>query len=159
MATMMVLFSEVGKHIPAFRKDKRLQADTESLVSRLNYRGTSLLILSMVVLVTCPDWISGTGSFIDCMHGGSIPDAVINNYCYIQGTFIVPRHATDMDTSHGRDNSQTGVGPYDPLDPADEIKVKAYYQWVPFVLFFQVMVDIYVVLALLFRGRLNWIWR
>merc|ERR1719422_2218370 len=23
-------------------------------------------------MVTCPEWISGKGNFIDCMHGGSI---------------------------------------------------------------------------------------
>ena len=37
-----------------------------------------------MAMVTCPEWISGKGNFIDCMHGGSIPDDVINRYCYIQ---------------------------------------------------------------------------
>jgi len=137
MTTMIVLFSSVGAHVPAFKKEKREEANVESLVSRLNYRGTSLLIFSMCLMVTCPEWISGTGVNIDCMHGGSIPDSVINNYCYIQGTFIVPRHVSDIDTVPGRDNSQTGVGPYDPLDPKEELRVKAYYQWVPFMLFLQ----------------------
>merc|ERR1712037_609603 len=85
-------------------------------------------------MVTCPEWISGKGNFIDCMHGGSLPDDVINRYCYIQGTFIVPRHVTGSEThregdrvSHGNDNSQTGVGPYDPRprnQGGDEIVVE-----------------------------------
>ena len=31
------------------------------------------------------------------------------------------------------------MGPYDPLDPTEEIRVKAYYQWVPFLLFLQAL--------------------
>merc|ERR1719270_920654 len=86
-------------------------------------------------MVTCPEWISGKESYIDCMHGGSIPDEVINSYCWIQGTFSVPRHYRDFDTEVGWDVSQTGVGPYNPK--TDYIEVKAYYQWVPFMLFLQ----------------------
>ena len=89
----------------------------------------------MMVMVTCPEWISGKESYIDCMHGGSIPDEVINSYCWIKGTFIVPLHYKDFNTEVGWDVSQTGVGPYNP--GKTEIEVKAYYQWVPFVLFLQ----------------------
>ena len=91
----------------------------------------------MMVMVTCPEWISGKESYIDCMHGGSIPDEVINSYCWIKGTFIVPIHYKDFNTEVGWDVSQTGVGPYNP--GTTEIEVKAYYQWVPFVLFLQGM--------------------
>ena len=89
------------------------------------------------LMVTCPEWISGRedNGFIDCMHGGSIPDEVINSYCWIQGTFSVPKHYKDYNTQIGNDVSQTGVGPYNPLK--DDIEIKAYYQWVPFVLFLQ----------------------
>ena len=91
----------------------------------------------MMVMVTCPEWISGKESYIDCMHGGSISDEVINSYCWIKGTFIVPAHYKDFNTEVGWDVSQTGVGPYNP--GTTEIEVKAYYQWVPFVLFLQGM--------------------
>merc|ERR1712029_1025584 len=88
-------------------------------------------------MVTCPEWIGGVGegSYINCMHGGSVPDEVINSYCWIKGTFSVPKHYRDFDTEVGWDVSQTGVGPYNPK--TDYIEVKAYYQWVPFMLFLQ----------------------
>ena len=44
----------------------------------------------------------------------------------------------DFDTEVGWDVSQTGVGPY---SHNEDIKVKAYYQWVPFVLFLQVTIS------------------
>merc|ERR1719232_505106 len=67
-------------------------------------------------MVTCPEWICGVGegSYINCMHGGSVPDEVINSYCWIKGTFSVPKHYRDFDTEVGWDVSQTGVGPYNP---------------------------------------------
>ena len=108
-----------------------------TLPPRAHYRGTTILIITMMVMVTCPEWISGKESYIDCMHGGSIPDEVINSYCWIKGTFIVPQHYKDFNTEVGWDVSQTGVGPYNP--GTTEIEVKAYYQWVPFVLFLQGM--------------------
>ena len=41
----------------------------------------------------------------------------------------------DFDTQIGKEVVGTGVGPYVPHE--DFIEVKAYYQWVPFVLFLQ----------------------
>lgn len=135
MASMIGLFSSIGEHVPIFRRDKILEADTEGIINRCHFRGTSLLILVMCLMVTCTEWISGTGSIIDCLHGGAISDTVINAFCYIQGTFSVPIHWRDHDTEIGFDVSQTGVGPYNP--EKDYIEVKQYYQWVPFVLFLQ----------------------
>ena len=90
MATMIGLFSTVGAHVPFFKKEKMLKVKPESLVSRMSYRATTTIILCFMVLVTCPEWISGTGVNIDCMHGNSIPDAVINNYCYIAVSLAFP---------------------------------------------------------------------
>jgi len=131
---MLALFSSIGDHIPIFKREKLLEPATEGYISRLHYRATCIMIVAMMMMVTCPEWISGKESYIDCMHGGSIPDEVINSYCWIQGTFSVPRHYRDFDTQIGWDVSQTGVGPY---HPGEYIEVKAYYQWVPFVLFLQ----------------------
>jgi len=135
MATMIGLFSSIGEHVPIFKRAKQLDVTAESTINRIHYRGTCLLILTMTLMVTCPEWISGTGSIIECMHGGSLPDEVINAYCYIQGTFSVPKHYKDYHIEVGDDVSQTGVGPYNPYK--DYIQVKAYYQWVPFMLFLQ----------------------
>ena len=118
MATMIPLFSSIGDHIPIFKREKLLEPLSEGYISRfddvekchnhclcvrLHYRGTCLLIMAMMMMVTCPEWISGKESFIDCMHGGSIPDEVINSYCWISGTFSVPRHYRDFDTQVGCD--------------------------------------------------------
>ena len=88
------------------------------------------------------------------MHSGPIPEEVINNYCYIQGTFTIPVHYNEWHTiqegknkgykypSIGNVISSAGVGPYNAGRNADgspitEVEVKAYYQWVPFMLFLQ----------------------
>merc|ERR1719270_1219415 len=63
--------------------------------------------------------------------GGNIPGNVLNNYCWIMATFSVPAHGDDV---HGQDNAYHGVKPY---KEGGERKIHAYYQWVPFVLFFQ----------------------
>ena len=57
---------------------------------------------------------------------------VINTYCYISGTFVLPRH---WDTELGIATAQDGVGPINTN--SDETRYKNYYQWVPFVLFLQ----------------------
>jgi len=135
MATMVGLFSSIGEHMPIFREDKQLEACPESWVNRLHYRITCLLLLIAVTMLTCTEWISGTDSIIDCMHGPGLPESVVKWYCYIQGTFTIPRHYVDHDTELGNHVSQTGVGPYNPA--VDDVSVKAYYQWVPFMLFLQ----------------------
>ena len=58
---------------------------------------------------------------------------VINTYCYISGTFILPKH---FDEEVGKGGlTQDGVGSYNK--ERDETVYKNYYQWVPFVLFLQ----------------------
>ena len=58
---------------------------------------------------------------------------VINTYCYISGTFILPNH---FDEEVGKGGlTQDGVGSYNK--ERDETVYKNYYQWVPFVLFLQ----------------------
>ena len=50
-------------------------------------------------------------------------------------TFTLPKH---MGGKAGKNVVQPGVGPYNPKE--DEVKYKAYYQWVPFVLLLQAII-------------------
>ena len=61
-----------------------------------------------------------------------MPPNVINTYCFVLTTFTLPKH---WNTKIGMESSQVGVGAFNPK--TDEVTHKAYYQWVPFVLFFQ----------------------
>ena len=91
-------------------------------------------------------YILGNEKLINCLHHGPIPAEVINNYCYIAGTFTIPTHYAQFDKDGrprlGNVISSPVVGPYNAgLDengkPITEIEVKSYYQWVPFMLFLQ----------------------
>ena len=53
-------------------------------------------------------------------------------YCYVKTTFTVPNH---LHSEVGEEAISTGVGAFDKT--RDEVTHKAYYQWVPFVLFLQ----------------------
>ena len=99
--TIVGLFASIGEHIPILKKEKLGEPDPEGHIKAAHYRGTTLLILGCCLLVTCTEWVSGTDSIIDCVHEGAIPENVINTYCYIMGTFSVPRHYVDYDTQIG----------------------------------------------------------
>ena len=100
--TIVGLFASIGEHIPILKKEKLGEPDPEGHIKAAHYRGTTLLILACCLLVTCTEWVSGTDSIIDCVHEGAIPENVINTYCYIMGTFSVPRHYVDYDTQIGK---------------------------------------------------------
>lgn len=134
MAGIVGIFAAIGDHIPILKKEKFCEPQPEGQIARFHYRGTTLIILAFCLLVTCTEWVSGTDSIINCLHHGAIPENVINTYCYIMGTFSVPKHYVDYDTEIGQEVAHTGVGPY---TDDDYIEIKAYYQWVPFVLFLQ----------------------
>ena len=107
--------------------------ETESIISKLHYRVTSIILLVCCVLVTCVEYV-GNGLNIACTQSGhpdtwSIPQHVMNTYCYIMGTFTLPGKKDILE--------MPGVGTYHAQEEADEVQYKAYYQWVPFVLFLQ----------------------
>ena len=109
---------------------------TEGVVSKLHYRVTTLLLFGCCILVTALDWI-GNGNSIACIMDGdadswTIPPNVINTYCYIMSTFILP---SQLAGSIGHDVAAPGVGTYN--HETGDVTFKAYYQWVPFVLFMQ----------------------
>ena len=73
------------------------------------------------------------------MDSWTIPQNVINTYCFVLKTFTLPRH---WNSKIGYESAHRGVGNFVPgrgeENPGDDVTYQAYYQWVPFVLFFQV---------------------
>ncbi|XP_040564733.1 innexin inx2 [Lepeophtheirus salmonis] len=115
---------------------RREKPTLERWVNKLHYRATTSLLLGSCILVTTIEWV-GNDSRISCIMEGpddswTIPANVINTYCYIMTTFTLPKH---YNSRVGHDSLAPGVGSYN-WDTGDE-SYRAYYQWVPFVLFFQ----------------------
>lgn len=72
-----------------------------------------------------------SGDPISCINDGSIPMHVINTFCWITYTFTIPGQ---QHRQIGTDVAAPGLG----NDYGQEKRYHSYYQWVPFVLFFQV---------------------
>ena len=105
------------------------------MVAKLHYRVTTLLIFSCCILVTALDWV-GNGNSITCIMEGdsdswTIPPNVINTYWNIMSTLALPKQLAG---SIGHDVA-VGVGTYNYK--TGDVTFKAFYQWVPFVLFMQ----------------------
>lgn len=112
--------------------------DVDGIVCRLHYRVTTVGLLVSCVLVTAIEYV-GLGTRISCVQEGHpdnwpIPKDIMNTYCFVMSTFVVPpRHQSAGDSGDGI-QLFPGVGPH---RPGDEVAYKAYYQWIPFVLFLQ----------------------
>jgi len=118
---------------------------------RLHYRTTFAFLVLASLLTTANQFI---GAPIQCIVDG-IPGGIMNTYCWIHGTFTVPRQLTGR---VGTDIPHPGVGPLAPppggdaaadasanpedinlvdvTEDGEEIR-HAWYQWVCFVLFLQ----------------------
>ncbi|XP_063600535.1 innexin inx2-like isoform X1 [Penaeus indicus] len=119
-----------------------LKPTVDSLVFRLHYRYTNRILLASTLLTTLYDVV---GKKIDCITnvGSDSFKEVVDNYCFIMGTFTVDRlHEKQV----GVQVPHPGVG---PPEPDDELTFHSYYQWVPFVLFAQ---------SLLFYAP-HWLWK
>lgn len=68
-----------------------------------------------------------SGEAISCISDGAVPTHVLNTYCWITYTFTLPN-------ADNRGIAHPGLG----NDYEEEKRIHAYYQWVPFMLFFQV---------------------
>uniref|UniRef100_A0A1B0BMK9 Innexin n=1 Tax=Glossina palpalis gambiensis TaxID=67801 RepID=A0A1B0BMK9_9MUSC len=79
---------------------------------------------------------------ISCINDGSIPMHVINTFCWITYTFSIPGQ---QHRQIGTEVAAHGLG----NEFGQEKRYHSYYQWVPFVLFFQ---------GLLFYLP-HWIWK
>lgn len=113
-------------------KIKPQQYTIDNLVFKLHYKATVIFFLIGSILVTSRQYI---GEHIRCISDKGVPDHVMNTFCFFTTTFTVIK---EMD-SHLLDTgnlAHPGVGPYG-IDSKEPIVHHAYYQWVPFVLFFQ----------------------
>jgi len=125
---MLGVFEALKGFLP---KSGQTSPHIESWVSGLHYKLTALIFLACSLLVCCIQYV-GNDSLISCIQAGNsdswpIPGSVMNTYCYIMSTFTLPNNFKHI--------IHPGVGPRQNDD--DPVEYKSYYQWVPFVLFFQ----------------------
>lgn len=99
----------------------------DNLIFRCHYRVTTAILFLCCILVTANNLI---GDPISCITDGGVPGHVINTYCWITYTFTLPGQGGRV----GTDVAHPGVM---NAEPDREKKYHAYYQWVPFMLFFQ----------------------
>ncbi|XP_053634752.1 innexin inx3 [Cherax quadricarinatus] len=114
-------------------KVRLLHTNIDNYVFRLHYRWTTTFCYLACALVAASDYI---GKAIQCYEGSGAPaPKPINTYCWIMSTFTI--NTTNTDGSHysHRGSNFEGTGTYDPIRHTKTYH--AYYQWVPFVLFFQ----------------------
>lgn len=115
------------------------KAVIDNTIFRAHYRITTAIFFVSCLLVTANNLI---GDPINCIVDGNIPDHIINSFCWITTTFTIPGRNRNVHVAH------PGVAPYNPAGH-DEERYHSYYQWVPFMLFFQ---------GLLFYMP-HWIWK
>ncbi|XP_020811408.1 innexin inx3 [Drosophila serrata] len=103
------------------------KAVIDNMVFRCHYRITTAILFTCCIIVTANNLI---GDPISCINDGSIPMHVINTFCWITYTFTIPGQ---QHRQIGTDVAAPGLG----NDYGQEKRYHSYYQWVPFVLFFQ----------------------
>ena len=103
------------------------KAIIDNMVFRAHYRITSALLFVSCIIITANNLI---GDPIQCINDGGVATHVINTYCWITYTFSLPHEQGRM----GHHVAHPGLGnEYEHT----EKRYHSYYQWVPFVLFFQ----------------------
>lgn len=116
------------------------RANIDNPIFRLHYRFTSAFFFAACLLITAFDLI---GSPIDCITDDAISrPEVINTYCWIQHTFTLPGSNARSGPNGDRGLAQAypGVRPEEFQTNGQSLgerRIHSYYQWVPFVLFFQ----------------------
>ncbi|XP_012236084.1 innexin inx7 [Linepithema humile] len=128
--TVFAAFSVLKNHVK-FKINQDFVA-IDNLVFRLHYRATFLLLLVGSILVTSRQFI---GEHIRCISDTSVPPRVIETFCFFMSTYTVVKHLNATAVLEG-ELPHPGVGPASKNDPVIH---HAYYQWVPFVLFFQAL--------------------
>ncbi|GFU78709.1 innexin inx2 [Trichonephila clavipes] len=100
-------------------------------IFRLHYKFTGLALLFASILVSGYQFF---GNPIMCIQSDDIPGQLLNTYCWIEGTFTLPKA---LFKEVGIEVVHPGVDNY---KPGDEVVEHSYYQWVCFVLFLQAVI-------------------
>lgn len=129
-ANVLAAFSVLKDHVK-FKVNQNAIA-VDNLVFRLHYRITFMLLLIGSILVSSRQFI---GEHIRCITDISIPTNVVETFCFFMSTYTVVKHLNATAVLQG-ELPHPGVGPVAKGDPVIH---HAYYQWVPFVLFFQAL--------------------
>ena len=112
----------------------------------LHYRVTALALLATGIFVELLDLVGVESSGnISCIFNGpkdswKIAEKVINSYCYVQQTFILPNTYPNVrDNTAGQSVGYLGVGRYNYEDDDNKNDVQRiwYYPWVSVVLIVQ----------------------
>ncbi|XP_076750283.1 innexin 7 isoform X2 [Xylocopa sonorina] len=130
MSSLLATFSVLKDHVKLKVTQDGVAID--NTVFKLHYRVTFLVLLISTLLVTSRQFI---GEHISCIAGAGMTDEVIkviNSFCFFTSTYTV-KHMNSTSVELGA-VAHPGVGPATKDDP---VVHHAYYQWVPFVLFFQ----------------------
>ncbi|XP_043500466.1 innexin inx7-like [Polistes fuscatus] len=130
MATFLTTFAALKDHVKI--KVSEDAASIDNIVFRLHYRVTFVALLVGSLLVSARQYV---GEHIRCIADTSIKLNVIETYCFFTSTFTVVKHMNGSYVNNG-EIPHPGVG---PVSKDDEVVHHAYYQWVPFVLFFQAL--------------------
>lgn len=115
---------------------------TDNNIFRLHYRFTGVFLFACSVLVSATQFF---GNPIYCITHDAIPEAVMNTYCWVEGTITLTR---SLNATVGSQVAAPGVDRMRITDK-DSVIEHAYYQWVCFVLFLQ---------AIMFYFP-RWLWR
>lgn len=124
---MISLFSELLRN----QKDPRDRVITITSLSLTSMRVSMNITFIGFVFVTARSYI---GDVIDCITGMEEAEhRAIETYCYITSHFTVVDLAPEA-------SAHPGVGPSNTQDATEGLQRHAYYQWVPFVLMFQMVI-------------------
>lgn len=109
-------------------KIKRVHID--NWIMRLNYSFTVIILLVFSIIISTREY---SGDPIDCLINDikSVPQSVINTYCWTLVTFNIP---SSFSKQVGRDVPYPGI---DHSIKTSDFKYYGYYQWIWFVLFIQ----------------------
>nr|BDT62800.1 MAG: innexin [Metapenaeus joyneri majanivirus] len=120
------------------------EVDINSIIFKLQYRVTTTVLLCFCLLITTNSLV---GNPISCLYDTTIAylkEDTVNTYCWVHSTYTLSKYYS---YPHKGGIAHPGVGTHNNSE--DDKIYHTYYQWVPFILFFQ---------ALMFYTP-HWLWK